>query len=125
MEERKGRRVLKCGKDLGEGKNADLDRITRRGRKLLERDTIAAVVVVVPSFTDTRCVEPPNRDQVVLSKLMFVKLEVDGKPETVPLELLRTALIIDKSTDRITYSPQPVEWEREGSKGVDVFAEEK
>ena len=129
---------FKVGDDRGEEGKAGLEAQERSlGReerwsrpKHWERKEAAweshdSCCLVVPPFTDTRCTEPPNRDHVVLGKLMFVKLEVDGKPETVPLELLRTALIIDKSTDRITYSPQPVEWEREGSKGVDVFAEEK
>ena len=72
-------------------------------------DTVAVFIVVVPPFADTRWVEPSNKDHIVLGKLMLVKLKVNDKPETVPLELLRITLAIGKSTDCITYSPRSTE----------------
>jgi len=84
-----------------------------RGRRTLERNAVVVSIVAVPPFTDSRCSEPSNEDHVVLSKLTLVKLEGDDKTETVPLELLRTALTCCKSTDHITHSPRPSEGRRE------------
>ena len=81
-------------------------------------------IVVVSPFTDTRCSEPSDEDDVVLGKLMLVNLEMDDKAETVPLELLRTTLTIGKSTDRITYSPRSGEWRREMREGAGVLADD-
>jgi hypothetical protein len=91
---------------------------------VLERDTVVVSVIVVPPFTGTRCSKPSDEDDVVLGKLMLVKLEVDDKAETIPLELLRTVLAGCKSTDRITYSPGPGEGRREMIEGAYVLAED-
>ena len=136
--ERKRGRAWKQERDLGEGKNAGLDRkigrqgrassrseqqttCSGRGRRPLERNA-AVVVIVVPSFADARCFEPSDEDEVLFGKLMLVKLEVDDKAEMVPLKLQRIALAISKSTDRVAYSPQSREGRKEMSEGVDVLA---
>ena len=79
-------------------------------------------IVVVPPFTDSRCSKPSDEDHVVLGELILVKLEGDDKAETVPLELLRTALTSCKSTNRIAYSPRPREGRREMIERVYVLA---
>ena len=146
--ERKGRGAWKHRRDLWEGKNARLDRKIRsdgsgphrarsgkrlvlggsgsagRGRRPLERDTIVVAIVVIPPFADTRCTEPSDKDDVVLGKLLLVKLEVDDKAETVPLEFLRTTLTSGKLTDRITYSPGSREGGREMNEGAGVLADD-
>jgi hypothetical protein len=60
----------------------------------------------------------------VLGKLLFVKLEVDDKAETIPLELLGTTLTIGKLSDRITNGPRSRERRRKVSEGADVFAQD-
>jgi len=142
----KGRQAWKERRDLGEGKNASLGQNTSgdgsrphrgqsskqlvlggsagRGRRTLERDTVVVSIVVVAPLTDSRYTEPSDKDHVVLGKLALVKLEGDYRAETVPLELLRTALTSCKSTDRITYSPQPGKGRREMIEGAYVLAED-
>jgi hypothetical protein len=58
----------------------------------------------------------------VFGKLLLVKLEVEDKAETIPLELLRTAVRIGKLSNRITYGPRSGEGRREMSEGIGVFA---
>jgi len=79
-------------------------------------------VVVVPPFANTRCSEPPNKDKVVLGKLLLVQLEGEDKAETIPLQLLRGSFPIGKSTDRITHSPRSRERRREVREGIDMLA---
>ena len=96
---------------------------TGRRRGPFERDTVVLAVVVIPPFTNTGCGEPPNKDGVLLGKLLLVKLEMDDEAETVPLELRRTALTVGKSSDRVSYSPRSREGRRELRKGGGVLAE--
>jgi hypothetical protein len=59
----------------------------------------------------------------VLDKLLFVKLEVDYKAETIPSELLRTTLATCKLTDGITHSPRSGKGRRELGEGAGVLAQ--
>jgi hypothetical protein len=59
----------------------------------------------------------------VLGKLLLVQFEVDNEAETVPLEVLRTALTIGELSDRITNGHRSREWRREVCEGVDVLAQ--
>jgi hypothetical protein len=81
-------------------------------------------IVVVPPFADTGCSEPSDEDDVVLGKLLFVKLQVDDKAETIPLELLRTTLAIGKLSDGITHGPRSREGRREMGERVCVLAQD-
>ena len=141
--ERKGRGAREDRRDLGE-RNVGLDRkgrgdwsgphrarggkrpvlglSTGGGRRSFKRDTIVLAIVVIPPLADTRRSVPSNKDKALLGKLLLVKLEMDDKAETVPLELLRTALTSCKSTNRIAYSPRPREGRREMIERVYVLA---
>jgi len=49
---------------------------------------------------------------------------MDDKAETIPLELLRTAITTGKLSDRITHGPRSREGRRELGEGVDVLAQD-
>jgi len=130
---RKRRRARKHWRDLGEGKNAGLDRTARgdRGRphrarssegpvlreggrrRPLEGDAVVHAVIVVPPFADSRCSVPSNEDHVMIGKPLLVKLKGDHKAETIPRQVLGTTIAISKSTNRIAYSPRSGEGRRE------------
>lgn len=123
---RKGRWAGKYRRDRREMQNASLDRKARgdrsgphgarsgespvlrgsRRRGPLEGNAVIVTAIVVPPFADTGGGEPPNKDEGVLGKFLLVKLEVDDKAETIPLELLGSRIGIGKSTNGITYSPR-------------------
>lgn len=143
---RKGRWAWKYRGELWEGKNAGIDRKAGgngsrlhrawsgkrpilggragRGRRSFEGDAVVHAIVIVPPFADTRGSEPPNKVDVVLSKLLLVKLEVDDKAETIPLGRLRTTLAISKLSNRVTDSPRSGEGRREMSERVGVLAQD-
>lgn len=123
---RKGWWARKYRRDLRELQKASLNRKARgdrsgshgarsgegpvlrgsRRRGPLEGNAVIVTVIVVPPFADTGGSEPPNKDEGVLDKFLLVKLEVNDKAETIPLELLGTTIGIGKSTNGITYSPR-------------------
>ena len=143
---RKGRWAWKYRGELWEGKNAGIDRKAgddggrlhharsgkrpvlggRAGkrRRSFEGDAVVHAIVIVPPFTDTRGSEPPNKVDVVLGKLLLVKLEVDDKAETIPLWRLRTTLTVGKLSNHIADGPRSREGRREMSEGADVFAQD-
>jgi hypothetical protein len=88
-----------------------------------EGDVVVHAIVIVPPFANTRCGEPPNKDYVVLGKLLLIKLEVDNKTETIPIAFLGTTVTICKPTNGIAYGPRPGEGRREMRKGIDVLAQ--
>jgi hypothetical protein len=91
---------------------------------LLEGDTVVHAVVVVPPLADARGGEPPDEEDIELGKPLFVKVEVDNKAETIPLELRRTSLTTGKLTDRITHRPRSREGRRKLGEGIDVLTQD-
>ena len=89
---------------------------------MLEGDTVARAIVIVPPFANTRCGEPPNKEYAVLGKILLVKLEVDDKAETVPIAFLGTTVTISKPTYGIAYGRRAGEVRREMRKGIGVLA---
>ena len=47
----------------------------RGRRRLLERDAVGLAIIVVLPFADTGCGKPSDKDDVVFSKLLLVRLE--------------------------------------------------
>jgi len=84
---------------------------------------VVHAIVIVPPFANTRCGEPPNKDYVVLGKLLLIKLEVDNKAEAIPIAFLGTTVTAGKPTNGIAYGPRPGEGRREMRKGIDVLAQ--
>lgn len=138
---RKRRWARKYWRDLREFQKASLDRkargdrsglhgarsgegpvLRRSGRRgPLEGNVVIVTVIVVPPFADTGGSEPPNKDEGVLEEFLLIKLEVNDKAETIPLELLGPRIGIGKSTNGITHSPRSRKGRWKVGKGTDVF----